>query len=212
MNSYELGWKSEWYGGRVTLNGAVFYQEIEDYQYLEFNGNGFDTFNVPDASSTGFEVDVAANPADNFIVTGSVAYIDTEIERSAELAGTSLECCFGEQIANIPELTLTGTASYDHPIGDTGLEATYFLSGRYTDSHKVITADVDPTRNKSIAVFDARVGIRPRDNQWSLELVGENLTDERYFLAGFPVPEAAGTNGGYPAPPRFVGLQARWNF
>ena len=215
VDAYELGWKLSFLGGRGTLNGAVFMQEIEGYQFNTFFGTNFVTFNV-EAESKGVELDIGYEPVDGLTLQGGYAYTQATYESDPLNAGF-----IGEQITNIPETVFTGSATYVRPLGSSGVDLLLHGNFRYNDAVEISTEvfrDVNPlpaggpTSNDAYTLFNARIGIQAADGRWSLSLFGENLTEEYYNLNIFPVPEQTNVYNGYPALPRFYGIEGKISF
>lgn len=217
VDAYELGWKYSFLDGKGTLNGALFFQEIDGYQFNTFVGTNFVTYNTQ-AESKGIELDLGLTPVDGLILQGGFAYTDATYQSDPIGAGF-----LGEQITNIPKYVFTGAATYTMPIGETGLEGLFHLNFRYNDSVETTfeaytplaqggLGEGGPTGNDSYALVNARIGVQSADGKWSVSLFGENLTEEYYNLTTFPVPEQPGVYTGYPALPRFYGIEAKLNF
>ena len=71
--SYELGWKSEMAGSARAVNGATYYQQINDIilDYLPDpvdNPQLVESFNSGDADVYGLEIDLQAAITDQFFV------------------------------------------------------------------------------------------------------------------------------------------------
>ena len=85
--NYEIGIKTEFLDNRVRLNAAVFYMDWTNLQVEAFrlltagdpSSNFEQTVNV-DSEATGIEVELTAAPTDNFMIGGSIGYLDTEIK------------------------------------------------------------------------------------------------------------------------------------
>ncbi|MBL8199880.1 MAG: TonB-dependent receptor [Chromatiales bacterium] len=91
LYNYELGWKSSWLDDRLRFNGAVFYQQWEDFQYSILGPNGLtEVTNAPgDAEITGLEMDVNWAVTEGLGLSAGVAFID------AELSGPYCQNLFG---------------------------------------------------------------------------------------------------------------------
>ena len=80
LNSYELGWKTAWAGNRLLFNGAVFYQEWEDFQFPILGQNGLTEIkNAAQAEIWGIEADIAWQPTDQFNLTAGVSFLNSEL-------------------------------------------------------------------------------------------------------------------------------------
>jgi outer membrane receptor protein involved in Fe transport len=79
LNSFEIGWKTEW-GGNLRFNGAVFYQEWEDFQFPILGANGLTEIkNAAQAEIWGIEADLVWQVTDQFNLTAAAAYVNAEL-------------------------------------------------------------------------------------------------------------------------------------
>ncbi len=216
VDAYELGVKSSLLDGMMTVNGALFFSDVKNFQENFFTGINFRTFNV-DVESYGLEVDVAANPTDNLTLQGGFIY--NVAERKSDVSvptgtgGILLIAEEGVQLTNTPEYALTASGTYTYPISD-AVELLFHANARYND--EVFTSPApgqrDLTANDSYLLLGARVGVRDPDGLWELSVFGENITDEYYNLSSFGVPEQTGNIAVYPAFPQLFGVEAKVNF
>jgi len=73
----QAGWvKSTVFGNSTTVNAAVFFQQLHDFQLNAFNGFNFITENVPEVVSQGVELEVSARPTDELTLTFGALYLD----------------------------------------------------------------------------------------------------------------------------------------
>jgi outer membrane receptor protein involved in Fe transport len=80
LNSYELGWKTAWAGNRVLFNGAVFYQEWEDFQFPILGLNGLTEIkNAAQAEIWGIEVDLQWQATDRLNLSAAMSYLNSEL-------------------------------------------------------------------------------------------------------------------------------------
>ena len=123
LTNYELGVKSELFGGRARFNAAVFQLDWEDLQVETFffvvpgdaTSNVSQVINVQDAQATGLEAELAALVTENLTVTGGIGVIDTEIlsDDRARLSGRLFVDLKGEPLPRSPELTFNLAADYE---------------------------------------------------------------------------------------------------
>ena len=122
LTNYELGVKSELFGGRARFNAAVFQLDWEDLQLETFfflvpgdaTSNVELTINVQEARATGLEAELAALVSENLTITGGIGVIDTEIlsDDVARLSGNLFVNLRGEPLPRAPELTFNVAADY----------------------------------------------------------------------------------------------------
>jgi iron complex outermembrane recepter protein len=83
--NYELGLRSEWFQGRVILNGSIYYIDWKDPQLASTTDNGGlpITRNGKGAQSRGLELYSAAQITGQLLIRASYAYIDAELTDDA---------------------------------------------------------------------------------------------------------------------------------
>ncbi|MET0181936.1 MAG: TonB-dependent receptor [Caulobacterales bacterium] len=220
-DAFEVGLKSTLFGGSTTLNTAVFYEQIHDYQLNAFSGFNFFTRNIAEVVTQGVEIELAARPTDRLTLGGSVMYTDAYYNATTQLGGDTLR--EGTRMDQIPEWTVTGNIGYSQPIG-AGLAINAYLDGRWMSDYPVMSIGRNPiTDNESFAIFNARLGIGAESGRWAFDIFVRNLTDEFYFVDAFGAPErtlpssvdptGAGSNyNAYPNEPRTIGATLRARF
>ncbi len=215
VDAFEIGVKSTWLDGLLTINGAVFYQQISGFQENVFTGANFRVFNV-DVEAKGVEIDVLASPAAGLVLQGGFAYTDTSKEHNIEIpdgvGGATVLAEAGAQLRTIPKYVFTGSGTYTFDILP-GLEGILHLNIRYNSSTAV--TDLPSIRpflvNDAYAVIGARVGVIGDDGRWELSVFGENITQQEYLISGFTAPEQTAIIA-YPGTPRFYGIEGKVRF
>ncbi len=189
VDAYEVGLKAQFLDDAVTMNLAVFREEFDNLQILEFTGAAFATFNVPQANSAGFELESVIRPDNNLTVNLGVTYTDAAYPE--DCAGTSTapqvtELC-GNPLTNAPEWVGILGANYERDIGD---NLFWFVNGqvRMESDRRTSTQASNPGSGGTILLpFDVqdgntkinvRAGIGAQDESWALEFWGVNITDE----------------------------------
>ena len=186
--TYELGMKSRFAGGRVVVNGALFYIDLQDQQLSGFVPVPGSTpvlvvTNAGASEVRGAELEFAAKPADAFEFSAAVGYNDTELKEYVRFfSPTNFFDMSGRDFEDVPELTASAQAIYrtrsDLLLGG-GLELR--LNYRYVDD--VITQDqgVGTTASSQLTIpafdrWDARVSL-VRDDGWRVTLFVDNIAD-----------------------------------
>ena len=82
VDAYELGWKTSFADGLYTLNGAIFYQEVEGFQLNVFTGVNFRTINVG-YETQGVELEFGANPVEGLVMQLGATYADASYTEDA---------------------------------------------------------------------------------------------------------------------------------
>jgi iron complex outermembrane receptor protein len=197
--SYEVGFKSSWLDDRLIFNAAVFISEIDDYQVLLPNQQGFFT-DITNAGvrTAGFELETRAIVAEGFELSAGFGYVNAEYtDYTNPFSGATFN---GNRLTYAPEFTLNAAAQYRSPGGFFGrLElqgiGTYFFD------------DANTIRQDPFVLVNARVGYEFGNS--GVYLFANNLFDQEYFTAAFAPFGVTRANFG---DRRIVGVQFRTRF
>jgi len=181
--NYELGAKTAWLDDRLLVDIAVFRLEQEDLLQGDFEPGTFVFIfkNGGSATTDGVELEITARPLEQMTVTGSLGYLDGELDETGPFGAT--------EINGGKATTATFGASYRIPLGSA---STIRLNGdwRYRNDRGTFGL-VDGESPLEYSIFDA--GIALERDQWDVSLLVNNLTDDDYIISGaFPV---------FPGPP-----------
>ena len=206
VTNYELGWKTTLLDGRLRFNGSIY---RIDWDGLQVGITDFTisvitfTTNAADAEITGFEGDLTWLVTDDFTLSAAWSYNDTEMVRVPE--GVTDIAGPGSRLALAPEWQYNLRGRYHW---HTGRYSPYAQVVYAYTGHQFSSIVVDNRfRQRSYDTIDAAVGFE-RDNL-TIELFGENLTDERaeLFINSLDTDLRITTNR-----PRTVGVRLSWNF
>ena len=80
VKSYEIGFKYDGWDGRLRLNGAVFFTDYSDIQLLVADPTRVGPFvtNAGDADIQGVELELLLAPAESWLISASLGYLDPE--------------------------------------------------------------------------------------------------------------------------------------
>ena len=214
VDSYELGWKSSFNTLNATLNGAIFFQDVQDFQENFFTGTNFRVINS-DVESYGLELDASIIPAEGLTLQGGYAY--TKAERQGDVitplgnGQNELLAEGGTQLTQIPEHVVTASGTYLYDVTP-DLKAVFHLNARYSSEHTTSATTAGIADNDAYTLLGGRIGLQSADGRWEFAIFGENITDEYYNLASFSVPEQTGTIAVYPGLPAMYGAELKVNF
>lgn len=122
MWNYETGVKASVFG--VDINAAVFYADIEDLQVTLDAGSCSSriSFNVPEAHSTGLELELAAEPIEGLDFSVAMSLLEAEFDSTVRdgvgnIIG-GLED--GNRLPSVPEFQIAVTLGYNFSIREDG--------------------------------------------------------------------------------------------
>jgi outer membrane receptor protein involved in Fe transport len=115
--NYELGVRSTWWDGRVTLNAALFHIDWKDVQLSAVSDAGFFiTVNGNDAVSDGLELTTQAHVNDRWRASLSYAYSNAELASFAPGAVDGEDGFEGDRLAGTPEHQVGAHITYNRPL------------------------------------------------------------------------------------------------
>ncbi|BFM15649.1 TonB-dependent receptor [Maricurvus nonylphenolicus] len=222
--TYEIGIKTTFADGAAELNAAYFYTEYDDLQVSQFDGAvGFTVGNAKETVVQGIELDGRWALAEGLVMRYAFAYLDHEYKdydngncynNQSDPDGDGLCDYTGKSGGYAPKKT--GNLGFDYNLMLTdSLELRSSIDAQYVDNHNVHT-NLDPQYDiDAYTTVDARIEIE--SEQWSLALLGKNLTDEEIITFAGNAPLSGRNFGtdtfyGFVKRPRTVAVEAAYRF
>ncbi|MBN8819286.1 MAG: TonB-dependent receptor [Sphingomonas sp.] len=196
VNAWEVGLKSQFLDRKVTLNTALYWTEVKDYQagVTEQIGNTTSTIryisNIPGVRSRGAEVDLTVSPARWIRITASAAYNEAVYKdyRNAQVAPenrnvTQVQNLTGVQLANAPRFIYNLSADLVQPVTlfTPGDELYARLDYNHRSSNDTSGSNSIYARIAPYGVGNVRIGLRIQDGRYDLAAWVTNVLDEQYF-------------------------------
>jgi outer membrane receptor protein involved in Fe transport len=204
--NYELGWKSTLLDGTLRFNASLYTIYWDELQVgiTDFSVSVITfTTNAADAEIRGFEGDLTWLATDDLTLAAAWSLNDTEMVRVppnvSDIAGP------GSRLALAPDVQYHVSARYEW--SENRYEPHAQLVYAYTgDQYSSIVVD-NRFLQQSYQTVDASFGLRMEN--WTFELFGENLTDERaqLFINSLDTDLRITTNR-----PRTIGLKVRYDY
>jgi iron complex outermembrane recepter protein len=238
--SLELGSKMTLMGGRGNLNIALFHTSFDDLQVSVFDGiAGFNVSNAAEATTRGIELDGRWLVSRDFVLSGSLAWLDYEYDDYAGApcnnpqlaqeiidAGDASSCVndlSGETVNYAPEWTAALSAGYTAHVTQ-NLDMLFTLDANFRDDY-FLSADLDPSAIQDAQwIINARIALTDVTGRWEVAVIGKNLTDSQTYSTStavpfgssnapsWNIPDFRGTYYGVVDRPRSFALQLSYNF
>ncbi|MBC2778985.1 TonB-dependent receptor [Parasphingopyxis marina] len=210
VDSFEVGFKSQWFDNRLRLNVAAF---LSRYKDMQFSANVFnpDTGNleliidnVGRADITGVEVELEARPVPALSIRGSLGYTHFNItDLTADVPGVTAD----SQQPFTPRWTGSLGVAYDWAIGDGNLNTR--IDWTYQSDSFADIQNTPSLVHQASNLFNARMTYTPPDENWDFSVWVTNLTNERFVATGVQTLDSFGHVEGTYNPPRMWGLTVR---
>lgn len=209
VDTYEAGFKQALMGRRLQISGAVFYN---DYRDIQADARALPAYtatiisaiiNAKSARTWGVEGTVNWQALESLSLGVNIGYLnakykDFRLQDSQVLADFDLS---GRQMPKAPELQLAVTANLDQPVSNK-LNVTGNLLVSRTSSAIMQMSSAPGVLPDAVApgfwLVNARIGLRTRDDRYSVALVADNVLNQEYFQYGLS--NALGNMLGYGRP------------
>lgn len=215
---YEIGMKANFNGGFINL--ALFRQTIKGFQSNVFNGTGFDLANAGKQRSKGVEVESQYSPVDPLTLTFGLTYLKPEYV-SFTMAGCTpfdvVNCGAGEdfrdlsgtRVPGVHKISLSTSALYTHDFTDT---LSGFIRAEYLhESNVPLIENIPSSITRQVDLVNLSVGLETESGFGVTGWV-RNLTQDEFFLQGFPTVVQTGSVSAYTNEPRTYGITLRKKF
>ena len=184
VNAFEIGMKAQPGDGRVVLNAAAYYNDINGMQ-REINLPDAVTGvvqiidNTADATIWGFEAEGQFAVLDSLLLTGYVGYTNGDYDKIfADISGTSGVIDSADFALEIPRLVpWTYGAGFVHslPVSEAAVVNTRFS---YSHRDKSFYTDNNLGTLNALDIIDASVALSLMDGRVDLSVYGKNLLHE----------------------------------
>jgi iron complex outermembrane receptor protein len=204
LNSYEIGFKADLFGGKARLNASAYYYDYNNFQNFAAQGINLIVFNA-DAENVGAEIELTMNPVEGLEMLLGAAIQDAKM-KDVEFAGVTRD----RKMANAPDLTLNGLGRYSWPTGNGNISGQVDFS--YVGSRSLNGIDHPGLYEDSYLIANARLGYGTSDGKWEAALWVKNFTNEDYVATSFDLSTFIGVEIAVPNAPRWFGGSIRYNF
>ncbi|WP_426688311.1 TonB-dependent receptor [Rhodanobacter ginsengiterrae] len=206
LTNLELGWKTNWFGNRLSFNGAVFRETWNDFQFNILGPNGLTIIkNANSARIDGLESQLNWQASYNLNLSAGVAFYDAKLTANycgfTDTNGRPVTDCpasmlnpstglYGPQAPKGTQLPITPRfkgnliARYTFSVGDSDafVQAALVHVGTRTTDLRLVERNLLgnlPAYNSA----DLSAGIQK--NSWSLNVYIDNVFDKRAALYKF---------------------------
>jgi len=220
VDHYELGVKTTPLPG-VTLNGAAFWTEIQDFQSTFSDAARSLTYltNAAKVRSRGGEIDLQADPFKGAWFYASATYADTVYlsYRNAPcpfgvpgVGGTATCDLSGQSLPNAPRWAFAAGGEVARPMA--GKEVYVGADWSYKSSFNSAADNSPVGRIDGYSLVNARAGIRLPGGQWDLYGWARNLLNKDYYTRLGVAPFNTGLLVASVGEPRTYGVTGRFRF
>ena len=193
VDSFEVGFKTSFLGGRGLLNVAYFMADYEDLILFVNNpcddcGASLINFNAGEAEISGFEAEMQFQVTDSLRLDGSIGTVDPEFtnikyfDANADgvVDGKDNELASSWDFQKVAELSYSVAATYEFEImGGASMLGRVAYSWR--DDYMTDLYNKPWLQQESFGLLDASLTYTSPSEKIRVSVYGKNLSDEEYF-------------------------------
>jgi len=213
LANYEAGAKATLLGGRLILNGALFYSKSKDFQYFYVDALTASQViaNIDKVDIKGADFDFRYLPLRDLQLDGGIGITDSTIKENRVEPGsignhtpknTPFKANLGIQYGADVGANLKGMVRFD----------TEYRGKKYWHADNVAVSD-------ALTLLNLRVSLAEAKDAWRVSAYVRNLTDKRYY-ADYTSANYSGLSYGAGKPmdigslaqPRTFGIEAKFRF
>jgi iron complex outermembrane receptor protein len=189
LDAFEIGFKSTLQDGRMQFNGAAFYYTWDNLQVFNVGPAGPEFFNLPEAEIRGLELETKWAPAEDWLVSLGVGFLDSEI---TDVTGADFDIIVngnpqgqfqkGHELVLAPDFTGNFAIIKDIQISANTL--TLQVDGQYQSESKAKYRPSHPI-DEYVSRFELNARgsyIFGAEQQYELNVILQNITEEKYCL------------------------------
>ncbi|MGE0665837.1 MAG: TonB-dependent receptor [Sphingomonadales bacterium] len=179
--SYEIGAKTSLFDKRVQLNATAFLMDTRNLQVRTLQNGVLFQSNAGKTRNKGIEVELTANPVDEFFIGVNYNYIDAIYSEFVGCTAGGVDCT-GNLVPFTPKQTLGLFAQNTWTIGNSGaltLRAEY----KYQSSYRFNATNDEPAALVALTRRDTFINLflsyTPPSEAWELSLWARNIANDK---------------------------------
>lgn len=208
VESWELGVKAQLYDNRLQINGAVFYYDYSNQQFLNVTPTLLQILvNADESEVIGAELEVMALPADSITLRAGIGFLDSEY-KELNLGGVDLS---GNELITAPEWNINAAIDWQFAHNAWGTFVAH-LDTVYTDDHFFDAFNTKRIRQEGFWVSNARLSLESADDYYSVAFWVKNIEDKHYITYALDLQEFFNYDIMNRGQPRTYGAEITWRY
>ncbi|MBV1901477.1 MAG: TonB-dependent receptor, partial [Kordiimonadaceae bacterium] len=231
VDAYELGLKARLLDNRLSLDFALYQNDIVGFQANTFTGSSFVPSNAGDINIRGLEFDGKFQVTPNLLLTGGFNWlfkaefgdypnalcpvVRQDLCTEVQVAGSNsiilVRNLDGQRIGEAAKFTGNIAATYTTAISS---DLEMIVRGAvYYNGHQFLSTDLDERQvQDGYALVSASIGVGDQDGTWNMRLWARNLLDKFYVVDTFNSTIPGGSLNAYYGAPRTFGVTLSTRF
>ncbi|MGC8521767.1 MAG: TonB-dependent receptor [Steroidobacteraceae bacterium] len=209
LDDIEGGFKTDWLGHRLQVNGSVFDYQYHDQQFIDVRPNGSQPLiSLPKSTIYGGELEIAGRPINRLTLHADVGFLHTRIDQGS-LGGGSVNIS-GKQLPYAP--SVSGTVSADWAAFSwSGGILTLHIEDTFDSKQYFEFLNEPRLAQKAYDLVNMSATLASANDRWELRGWVNNLTDRLYFTNEVDL-QGLGYDYRHVGDPRLYGADVTYRF
>ncbi len=203
LYAYELGVKTQPID-IIRFNTTIFYYDYKDYQSFSLTGLT-PQINNTDATVKGGELEAYFKPNEHWSFLFGASFLASEIDQVFDANDGVMQ---GNEMPNAPGVSFNFLGRYDwsNTFGQWAIQ----VDGVSNSEQYLEVTNGETSKEGGYNVWNAKLSFINPSEEWQIDLWVKNLTGAEYRLYNLDLGRLGATS--FYAPPRWFGVNARFNF
>lgn len=186
VKNYELGIKSAWLDRKVSANVTLYRIDIGGFQDRAFDGVSFIVRNAGNLRQQGVEMDLTIALSRDFLISGSVAYLDsqfTDFATASNLPGLpGTQDLTGKPNTFSPKWSGNVAVDWGTNLGQSSMRLAVNGTMSFISSQFVGTVNDNNPQSLAApyALLGGRISLSGANDRWTLSVFARNLANKHY--------------------------------
>ncbi len=176
LDSFEIGAKTLSFNNRLRINGAAFYYDYRNQQFIDTEGLLQPLRSAPKSRLWGGEVEITGQLAEPLTLRFNASYLNSEFLRDLP-SGLPIT---GNTLLVAPKWTFSGGIDWNILEGELG-RLTLHTDSRYTSRLFYDALNTERVSVRGYSVHDARLTFQRADKAFALSAWVKNVFNEKYL-------------------------------
>jgi iron complex outermembrane receptor protein len=211
VTSYEIGARTEFFGGAIRINPTVFYAQWRDVQVQSVNVNAstLEVYvdNAASAHSQGLELEMQAAVSRQLVFFANGALLRMRYDSVGDASGITKDSRF----MRAPKLTYTVGGRYQNSVAN-WFHYVFSANWNWQDDQASNATDDTSLSLPAYGLLSLRAEVKSINDVLECALFVTNALDETYYVGGTDYTGSAGTRRFDLGRPREAGISLRYNF
>lgn len=213
VDALEIGAKTAWLDNRLQLNGALFYYQYKNQQYVDVQPSGQQPLiNLAKSRIEGGELELVTRPVRSVTLRAGLGALNTRVQDAKIYiySPTGPLDVSGHQLPYAPKFSGTLAADWD-ALTTSAAVLTLHVDGSYASRQYFELRNEERIAQGSYGLLNGRISLHSPEDRWGVGLWMKNAGD-KFYATNIVDLQGLGYDYRHRGVPRMYGVDANFRF